>query len=173
MKTFCRKSKVESRRAFTLIEIMMVVAILGLVMAMGVPGILAGLREEPMRKAVNDVVEICGHARAMAILSGKTTTVVFHPHDGTIDGGDAPAGAVSTRNSGQVTTSAQFENGIIIEALDINLIEDKDAEIAGVRFFPNGTSDEMTLILHSGEDWRKITLEVTTALASATTVSSQ
>jgi prepilin-type N-terminal cleavage/methylation domain-containing protein len=173
MKTFCRKSKVASHRAFTLIEIMMVVAILGLIMAMGVPGILAGLREEPMRKAVNDVVEICGHARAMAILSGQTTTVVFHPHDGTIDGGNAPAGSVSTRNSGKVTTSAQFENGIIIETLDINLIEDKDAEIAGVRFFPNGTSDEMTLILHSGEDWRKITLEVTTALASATAVSSQ
>lgn len=148
---------------------MMVVAILGLVMAMGVPSILQEMHEEPMRKAVNDVVEICGHARAQAILSGQTTTVVFHPHDGTIDGGSIPAGAVSTRNNGKLTTSSQFDNGIIIEMLDINLIEDKDAEIAGVRFFADGTSDEMTLVLHSGDDWRKITLEVTTALASVST----
>jgi len=147
---------------------MMVVAILGLVMAMGVPSILQELHEEPMRKAVNDVTEICGHARAMAILSGKPTTVVFHPHDGTIDGGSAPAGAVSTRNSGKPTTSSQLDGSITIEMLDINLIEDKDADEAGVRFFPNGTSDEMTLILHSGDQWRKITLEVTTALTTVT-----
>ena len=38
---------------------------------------------------------------------------------------------------------------------------------ARVRFFANGTSDEMTLVLSSGGEYRKITLEVTTALASA------
>jgi hypothetical protein len=35
-----------------------------------------------------------------------------------------------------------------------------------VRFFANGTSDEMTLVLSSAGEYRKITLEVTTALAS-------
>jgi prepilin-type N-terminal cleavage/methylation domain-containing protein len=166
VKILCREPEAKCRSAFTLIELMMVVAVLGLVMAMGVPSILQGLREEPMRKAVNDVVEICGHARAQAILSGQMTTVVFHPHDGTIDGGSAPSGAVSTRNNGKLTTSSQFDSGITIEMLDINLMEYKDADTAGVRFFPDGTSDEMTLILHSGDQWRKITLEVTTALAS-------
>ncbi len=32
--------------------------------------------------------------------------------------------------------------------------------------FANGTSDEMTLVLSSGGEYRKITLEVTTALVS-------
>ena len=50
--------------------------------------------------------------------------------------------------------------------LDINLTEYKDAGEARVRFFPDGTSDEMTLIIHSGDQYRKITLEVTTGLAS-------
>jgi hypothetical protein len=50
--------------------------------------------------------------------------------------------------------------------LDINLLEYKDADEARVRFFPNGTSDEMTLVLHDGDQYRKITLEVTTGLAS-------
>ena len=44
---------------FTLIELMMVVAIVGLMMATGVPAILSVTREAPMRKAVNDVMEIC------------------------------------------------------------------------------------------------------------------
>jgi hypothetical protein len=35
-----------------------------------------------------------------------------------------------------------------------------------VRFFPNGTCDELTLVLHSGDEWQKITLEFATALAS-------
>ena len=50
--------------------------------------------------------------------------------------------------------------------LDVNLVEYKDADEARVRFFPNGTSDEMTLILHSGDQYREIALEVTTGLAS-------
>ena len=53
--------------------------------------------------------------------------------------------------------------------LDVNFIEYKDAEEAHVRFFPNGTSDELTVILHSGTEYRKITLEPTTGLANVET----
>ena len=69
------KSKIRnpsSIRAFTLIEVMMVAAILGLIAAMGVPSILSAFHEEPMRKAVNDTLEILSHARAQAILHGQS-----------------------------------------------------------------------------------------------------
>jgi type II secretory pathway pseudopilin PulG len=147
---------------------MMVAAIIGLVAAMGVPSILSAFREEPLRKAVNDSLEICSHARAQAILHGQTTTVVFHPQAHQIEfSGVVDSSAPSTRINSKPVNSAQFDDSIIIEALDINLVEYKDADEAPpVRFFPNGTSDEMTLVLHSGDQWRKITLEVTTALAS-------
>ena len=62
-------------------------------------------------------------------------------------------------------------NGVIpedvtIEMLDINLLEYNQSEYARVRFYPNGTCDELTLVLRSDQgEWRKITLEVTTGLA--------
>jgi prepilin-type N-terminal cleavage/methylation domain-containing protein len=159
-------------RAFTLLEIMMVVAIIGLVLTMGVPAILRTMHEEPLRKAVNDVVNICSHARAQAILHGVTTTIVFHPESREMTLADlaatnAPAGETKTASfNASALNSTQFANSITIDMLDVNLSEYKDAAEARVRFFPDGTSDEMTLIINSGDQYRKITLEVPTGLAS-------
>jgi len=168
------------RRAFTLIEIMMVVAIIGLVAAMGIPSMLREMHRSPMSNAVNDVMEICSHARALAILNGVTTTVVFHPQTRqlAISGAPAPASTnesflpdtpvkkAPSASSQAPKDSAQLDDSVSIDMLDINLLEYKDSDEARVRFFPNGTSDEMTLILHSGTDYKKITLEVTTGLAT-------
>ena len=65
--------------AFTLLELMVVVAIIGLVAAMSVPSILAMRHEAPMRKAVNDIMEMCSRARAGAVMKNTTATIVFHP----------------------------------------------------------------------------------------------
>ena len=172
------------RQAFTLIEIMMVVAIIGLVAVMGIPAMLMELHRGPMSKAVNDVMEMCSHARAEAILHGVPTMIVFHPQTRQLAIASAPVPASTNDLFSSVVpatnapsalgaaseNSAQFDDSVSIEMLDINLLEYKDSDEARVRFFPNGTSDEMTLVLHSGDDYRKITLEVTTALASVGTV---
>jgi len=50
--------------------------------------------------------------------------------------------------------------------LDVNLTEYKDADEVRVHFYPDGTSEEMTLIIHAEGQYRKISLEVTTGLAS-------
>ena len=174
----CRRA---SLGAFTLIEIMMVVAIMGLMMTIGVPAILRTTRQEPMRKAVNDVMEICSHARAQAVLQGVTTMVVFHPQsrqvaiagvetanlaDNSAQSVVPTSGSKPSTDGTPLLNSTQFADSITIDMLDINLLEYKDADEARVRFFPNGTSDEMTLVLHSGDQYLKITLEVTTGLAS-------
>src|SRR4029453_18387464 len=57
-------------RAFTLIEIMIVVAIMGIILATGSPSIYRIWKKEGMRQAVSDVVEVCSNARARAIFSG-------------------------------------------------------------------------------------------------------
>ena len=168
-----RKSSIIN--GFTLIELMMVVAIIGLIMATGVPAILSVTREAPMRRAVNDVVEICSRARAQAILQEQTVTVVFHPRLRQValsGGADASMPAAPATRLGRASVnSAEFDPSVVIEGLGINNFDytDSDGE-ARVRFFANGTSDEMTLVLSSGGEYRKITLEVTTALASVGTV---
>ena len=153
---------------------MMVVAIVGLMMATGVPAFLSVTREAPMRRAVNDVTEICNRARAQAILQGQTTMMVFHPRlkqvsfSGTADP-SVPA-APATRVGHVPVNAAEFDSSVVIEGLGINNFDYTDSEEARVRFFANGTSDEMTLVLSSVGEYRKITLEVTTALASVGTV---
>jgi len=168
-------------KAFTLLEVMMVVAIIGLMMTMGVPAILRTMHQEPLRKAVNDVMNICSHARSQAILQGVTTVVVFHPRSGDValtsitstnstDDLSSPDALASESKTSAADASSlnstQFANSVTLDMLDINLVEYKDADEARVRFFPNGTSDEMTLIIDSGGQYRKIALEVTTGLAS-------
>ena len=161
------KESVRNYPAFTLIELMMVVAIIGLMMATAVPAILSATREAQMRKAVNDVMEICSHARSQAILQGQMTTVVFHPRDREMAlNSGAAVSAPSTRIGHAAVNAAEFDPSVTIEGLGINNFDYTESDEARVRFFANGTSDEMTLVLSSGGEYRKITLEVTTALAS-------
>ena len=47
-----------ARGGFTLVEMMVVVAILGLVAAVGLPSISRALRKEGMRKALSDVQDV-------------------------------------------------------------------------------------------------------------------
>jgi prepilin-type N-terminal cleavage/methylation domain-containing protein len=160
--------------AFTLIELMMVVAIIGLMMATGVPAILSVTREAPMRKAVNDVTEICSRARSQAILQEQTMTVVFHPRvrQVALSGGANASGpsAPATRVGRAAVNAAEFDHSVVIEGLGINNFDYTESDEARVRFFANGTSDEMTLVLSCVGEYRKITLEVTTALASVRNV---
>ena len=56
--------------------------------------------------------------------------------------------------------------GVEIAMLDINLQDYGGSEWARVFFYPDGTSDEMRLVLRSRGEQKKITLEFSTALAT-------
>jgi Tfp pilus assembly protein FimT len=154
---------------------MIVVAIMGVVMAMSVPIVYKVWRKAPMRQAVKDIVEVCSHARARAIMQGKITEVVFHPKEnrfGLAGAGSSPhaagelAGEVPAPSGSGL--SGQLSDQVIIETLDVNMsgIEFNDAEQVKIRFYPNGISDEMRMILFDGRDRVGIELEITTGLVN-------
>lgn len=167
--------------AFTLIEIMIVIAIMGIVMTISVPLVYRITHKQPMNKAITDIVEVCSRARALAILQGTEVDLNIYPKEGRFAIGGAspppkhegdpfaeltqptppppPAGA---GQGAQISTEH-----VLIEMCDVNFTEYRDSEWARVRFFPNGTSDELTIILHSDKgEQRGVTLELVTGLAS-------
>ena len=169
-------------RAFTLIELMVVVGIMGLIMAIGVPIAYKISHRSPMSQAVVDVTEVCRYARRQAILQGRQVDLIIYPRENRMAVGapampatrrppeilvhsqdrpaaDDPASTVGTSGS------ARLPEKVIIELLDINKLghEFRDDDFARVRFFPNGTCDELALVLlGQGGERREITLEVTT-----------
>lgn len=171
-----RRPDISARRAFTLIEIMVVVGIIAIIVGIGIPSLVMSLKREGMRKAVNDVTEVLSSARAQAILSGNEVHVMFYPLERRFSVGGSPPAAEYTgepapkpqRSSAPTSLSGQLPEEISIEMFDVNLLEYRESEWVRVRFFPNGTSDEMTLVLRSPKnEWQKISLEVTTGLATA------
>ena len=160
--------------AFTLMEIMIVVGIMGIALTLGVPIVYKVWHRTPMVQAIRDMREVCNTARSQAILQGRPVDLVLHPKVNRVEV-SAAAASVATgpgvltapdASPGHSSSAAQLSDRIIIETLDINMagIEYNDAESARVRFYPNGTSDEMRMILFDGRDRYGITLEVTTGL---------
>jgi prepilin-type N-terminal cleavage/methylation domain-containing protein len=151
MKPIRQRRNNPEARGFTLIEVMMVVAIVGLTLTMGLPSFLHVMQREGMRKAEYDMIEACKEARRAAIMNNKTTDLILHPVVGTFE---VPG----------VFAQAQIPGGIAIDILGVNFIQYEKADQANVHFFPNGTSDEFTIVLHSGGKYEKIYLDTITAL---------
>ncbi|MBP9903214.1 MAG: type II secretion system protein [Verrucomicrobiota bacterium] len=166
------------RSAFTLIEIMIVVALMGLIATMAIPNIYQLGKKEGMRRAVSDLIEVCSNARAQAILRGVAVDVIFHPVERRFEVGGLAAAPTNSEGEGVTAKPVPppspgtglagiIPDDIVLEMLDVNLLEYSQSEWTRVRFYPNGTSDEMTVIFHSDKgDFRKITLEPTTGLAT-------
>jgi hypothetical protein len=143
-----------------------------------------------MGGAVRMVQEACSDARAMAILKQTPTELVIRPADGTFEvtgassgpaEGEAPANSeyvpidapVANRPApaaGKVELKlkypAKLPDGVIVEGLGLSGEDWTEDPVARVRFYPNGTSDEMSLVLHEPEtnERRNIWLEVITGL---------
>jgi hypothetical protein len=120
-----------------------------------------------MRKALSDVGDVCAEARTRAILQNQKTAVVFHPqeHRFEVEGGAGGVNASSGR-----ATSATLPTGVEMAMLDISLQDYGASEWARVCFYPDGTSDEMTVVLLSQGERKKITLEFSTGLTTVSDV---
>ena len=169
---------------------MVVVAIMGIILTMAVPVMYRKLHPGSMQKAVNDLMEACSNARAYAILNDTETELVIHPFERRIqvavagrrssDDDSSFSPSVSGEEWRMSTThpghgggggenlslfNATLSDKITIEGLGINGEDWTEDETGRVRFYPNGTSDEMSIVLLSDrQERRNIWLEVVTGL---------
>jgi type II secretory pathway pseudopilin PulG len=144
--------------AFTLIEILVVVGIIGLTLTMGVPAFVRALHKEGMRKAQSDLLEACQKARGGAIINAKPQELIINPAEGSFE---APGAFPRTL----------LPNGVTIGLISVNDIEREHDDVVVVRFFPKGTSDDFTIVLRNdrdGSQW-SLTLDPVTALADIST----
>jgi type II secretory pathway pseudopilin PulG len=144
--------------AFTLIEILVVVGIIGLTLTIGVPAFVRALHKEGMRKAQSDLLEACQKARGGAIINARPQNLIIKPMERTFE---APGAFPLT----------QLPEGISIDSIVVNDLSREQDDVVVVRFFPKGTSDDLTLVIHSDRDGSQttITVDPVTALSDIST----
>lgn len=176
---------------FTLIEMMLVVGIMGIILSFGLPAMVRVLEREPLRQAVADTVEGLSHARAQAILQGRPSEWVISgdykisvrvtpepspettvpeippwmpPPEPTERTEESPGGPIFEAQLGEdvMVTSIRVNGGP-------NLVLLPDAQMAVVRFYPNGTSDDFEMDLQDLKHARQITLDPVTGFADVVT----
>jgi prepilin-type N-terminal cleavage/methylation domain-containing protein len=172
------------RSAFTLIELMVVVAILAIVLTMAFPAIRGALHRAPLTQAVMDIVNGCEEARTQAIMNGSPAELRIFA-DGRIEVADAPSDqdpvtppvTDPTMAAGDTPVvshkvaskfSAQLPaDSVGVELFEINMTDYRQAEVGRILFSANGTSDELTLVLNcpSAGERRIITLDPLTGIA--------
>ena len=181
------------RAAFTLIELMMVLAILGIIVGIGLPAVISTVKKGPMRQAVSDLEEGFLKARMLAILTGQPAELVINAADGTLEVRSvtetAPDPALASaeplgeplpeeldpdappRTEVLPTFSASLDPSVAFRHLTVSLRDMMDESQAAVRFQPNGTCDALaaTLFSEAGEE-RTIALEITTGRARVETI---
>jgi prepilin-type N-terminal cleavage/methylation domain-containing protein len=174
-----RGKQPHSSRAFTLLELVVVVAVMGIILMMGIPAIKVALHHDPMTQAVVDFETACqgsmGHpgARSLAIMTGREMELRIYPLEKRIEVGEVnsrassapPADAPPKPATGGTPFSAQISERVSFKMLDVNFIDVRNEDVATVRFYPNGTSDEFNVILVSDAgEARRITLDIVTGL---------
>ena len=169
------------RAAFTLIEIMVVVGILGMVLVLGVPPFVRSMQKDPLRQAVSDLVEACSTARAQSILRGVPMEVVIRATERQLGVAHVPDAQMKQAGAGAESSeppadpaakppsfSAHLHDDVRVSLLYVNLKNqmDLDTDECQVHFYPNGTSDEFTIVVETPAGVRKISLECVTGLAN-------
>jgi prepilin-type N-terminal cleavage/methylation domain-containing protein len=156
------KIRTKTQCGFTLIEVMIVIAIVAMVVTAGIPMMWKAMAKDQLGKAVHDVIEGCKLARDRAILHNRPYDFVIRvqgetqvdmnveaakikdPSGLAFAGSDQPL-----REPGSLMGEFPRAMGdeVKVTLLDVNFVDHMGAAEAHVRFYPNGTSDEFTIIM--------------------------
>ena len=156
------------RRAFTLVELIVVIAIMGVILGISIPAFIRLKNKAPLEQAISDVEEVCRNARARAILDMRVMEVYLNDADDVValstatravTGVDIDTG-LEARQPDYGEEKARFQ----LQA-DMEIIAPVDDEFAGelwLRFYPNGTAEPVELRVFDGEGAYRLAVDPVT-----------
>ena len=157
------------KRAFTLVEIMVVVAVMGLLIGISIPAFRNITKKAPLEQGISDVESLCRQARAEAIVRQQAMDVLFNEAEEIVALTTA-ARAINapdpfTGLMVKITEETQLIDQVALE-VDLQIIEPKADKFTldeiRIRFYPNGTSETLELrVVGAGEAYR-LTLDPVT-----------
>jgi len=156
------------KRGFTLIELMVVVALLAILMTITFPVVNRSLKRPPMEQAVWVLRQAFQTARLWAVTLGEPAEVVIRAEDGLVfvreakqrekmaqvgEGDTAiqhPASSLSRRKRRLPGFEGRLPSSVAFRQLFVNHQDRMNATEARVCFYPNGTCDFFSAVLFSG-----------------------
>jgi|TARA_B100000959_G_scaffold278980_1_gene338345 prepilin-type N-terminal cleavage/methylation domain-containing protein len=157
------------KKAFTLVELMVVMAIGALLLGISIPSIWSLMKKAPLEQGISDVESMCRLARAEAIVKQRAMDVVLNETEEVV----ALTTAARVINKPDSLTGVMIktteETELIDQAIlevDLQIIEPEADEFTmdeiRIRFYPNGTSETLELrVVGDGEAYR-LTLDPVT-----------
>lgn len=145
------------KRAFTLVELMVVVAVLGVILGISIPAFRALLKKAPLEQAIHDVEGMCHQARSDAIINKRMMVLVLNDAEDTLTLQSAARTVMGVDAETGLETNV-VEQGESLEYVklgaDLQIIEPVDEEFVGrleIRFYPNGTAEPVDLRVTDGD----------------------
>ena len=167
------------KRAFTLVEIMVVVAIIAILVGISVPTIRAYFNQAPLEKAISDLEGLCRTARAEAIVKQRSMLLTLNDGDNSLTLATAPR-VVSEPDevTGELVRTTEEASVLDQVTLDVELqiIEPQSLELGEdlqIRFYPNGTSHPLEVTITSGGEGYRLVLDPVTGHAKVTNLESE
>ena len=125
-------------------ELLVVLAILGLAVALAVPSLGRALPGLELRREVRTVADALREARVLAIAANRETTLVIDVQQGTLQLG----GGTAIRLDPQLGLSLRTASS-----------ETSGTGVGGISFFPDGTSTGGRVTLSLGERQRHVVVD--------------
>ena len=156
------------KRAFTLVELMVVVAVMGVIIGISIPSFRSFWEKAPLEQAISDVEDMCRQARSDAIINKRTMELVLNDTEEslvlrsaarTVIGVDPDTGGEANLvEQGEVLDSVEL-------TADLQIIEPVDEEFLGqleLRFYPDGTAEPVDLRVTDGNEAYILSLDPVT-----------
>ena len=157
------------KRAFTLVEIMVVVAVMGLLIGISIPAFRSIIKKAPLEQGISDVESLCRQARAEAIVRQQAMDVLFNEAEEIVALTTAARVIIApdpfTGLTVKVTEETQLIDQVALE-VDLQIIEPESDEFTvgeiRIRFYPNGTSETLAVRVVGDDEAYLLTLDPVT-----------